>query len=382
MIKKNRNAIIVLFGPYPPPYGGVSIHVQRLQYLLSNRRKIDCTICDTTRFSHRTKTIKKSSPSFLKNWPKIFQFRKDIIHIHNSGLNLKKIFVLSLLLKIRGNKIIVTYHSLRDDIKRIHWYEKKMFHLNLKFVSHYIVVNRHIKQKLLNIGIPPKKISVIPAFLPPIIRQKDIDEIPNEIMDFINNHKPVISANAYTIIFHNNQDLYGIDMCIELCAELKKDYPNVGFVFCLPNVGDRLYFEEMKKRIKVKKIENNFLFVTKPYQFYPILVKSDLFLRPTNTDGDAISIREAIFLQVPVVASNVVKRPNGVVLFDTRDSVDFYSKVKNIFDNYGKYAKTLETLESEDNISKIINIYKGSIIENKYGFESKCAGMDFKDEED
>jgi len=38
-----------------------------------------------------------------------------------------------------------------------------------------------------------------------------------------------------------------------------------------------------------------------------------VYLRPTLTDGDAVSIREALDAGVPVVASNVVRRPRGVV---------------------------------------------------------------------
>ena len=36
---------------------------------------------------------------------------------------------------------------------------------------------------------------------------------------------------------------------------------------------------------------------------------TDVLLKPTNTDGDAISVREALYLGVPVVASDVVERP-------------------------------------------------------------------------
>ena len=43
----------------------------------------------------------------------------------------------------------------------------------------------------------------------------------------------VIKATS-RIAFHNGYDLYGIDMCIDLCANLKNSCPKIGFVFCLP----------------------------------------------------------------------------------------------------------------------------------------------------
>jgi glycosyltransferase involved in cell wall biosynthesis len=45
----------------------------------------------------------------------------------------------------------------------------------------------------------------------------------------------------------------------------------------------------------------------------------DVFLRPTLEDGDSISVREALAMGVPVVASNVGARPAGAILFDPGD---------------------------------------------------------------
>jgi hypothetical protein len=38
-----------------------------------------------------------------------------------------------------------------------------------------------------------------------------------------------------------------------------------------------------------------------------------VYLRTTRTDGDAVSVREALDAGVPVIASDVVKRPVGVL---------------------------------------------------------------------
>jgi glycosyltransferase involved in cell wall biosynthesis len=351
---KNRKLKVALFGPYPPPYGGVSIHIQRLKNLLL-KNNIRCKVYDITQFWGKNK---KFDDFHIKKWPKILFFSRGIIHIQNSGLNLLKISILSNLLTIKGNKIIITYHSLRDDIENFNWFKKKVFRLCLTRISHFIVVNSRIKEKLINAGIKNEKITIIPGFLPPTIIKKDIADIPIKIWDFINNHHPVISANAFRIEFYNNQDLYGIDMCIELCTNIMKKYPKIGFVFCLPVIGDDEYFSKMINIIYSKKIENNFLFVTQPYQFYPILRASDLFVRPTNTDGDAISIRESLYFRIPSVVSDVVPRPKGTNLFRNRDSNDFALKVEKILENYNDYKKKQEDYEIENNLDKIMSIYK------------------------
>ncbi len=51
------------------------------------------------------------------------------------------------------------------------------------------------------------------------------------------------------------------------------------------------------------------------YQFWPVYKRVHAFLRLTSTDGDSISIREAIHFGCPVLASDVVPRPDGVKLY-------------------------------------------------------------------
>ena len=178
-------------------------------------------------------------------------------------------------------------------------------------------------------------------------------------MDFIESHTPVISAGAFRISFYDGQDLYGIDMCVELCANLKTIYPQIGFVFCLPDIGDNDYFSKMKLEIKDKNIENNFLFITQPLDnVYLIWQKSDIFVRPTVSDGDAVSLREALSLKTPAVASDVVLRPERTILFKNRDINDFTLKVKDLLKNYEQYVKKLEVLRMEDNFRKIIDVYQ------------------------
>jgi hypothetical protein len=73
-----------------------------------------------------------------------------------------------------------------------------------------------------------------------------------------------------------------------------------------------------------------------------ILETSDLFLRATNTDGDATSLREALALDVPVAASDASPRPEGVVLFRKRDTRDMRRAVAECLAR-GSHPHRLET---------------------------------------
>ena len=127
----------------------------------------------------------------------------------------------------------------------------------------------------------------------------------------------------------------------------------------MPDIGDHDYFSKLKQAIREKNIEDGFLFVTQPLdEIYPIWQKSDIFVRPTSSDGDAVSLREALYLKTPSVASDVVSRPEGTVLFKNRDVADFIARVKMVWDNYDYYKSRMESIEMTSGLSEILKVYR------------------------
>ena len=349
---------VTIVGPYPEPYGGVSIHVRRLRESLKENN-IYCTVYDVSGVPKKEENVFELRSMKIWLFKEIFHCSGDIVHFH--GYNPKILGLLSLLVGLKKREIVITLHSFRYSTENFNFWNKLAFRLAKRARVRFIAVGPEIKKKVISLGISPKHIEVIPSFIPPVVRDDEVAEIPKETWDFMDSHSSVISANASKIAFYKNEDLYGIDMCIELCANLKKDYPRIGFVFCLPDIGDYKYFKKMKQNIVEKGIESNFFFQNKPCQFYPILMKSDVFVRPTNTDGYGISIAEAIYFKIPAVASDVCLRPYGTIIFKNRDIDDFTKKVKDVLDNYKKYKKKIVNIELKDNIKKIVRVYKSLV---------------------
>ena len=313
---------VAIIGIYPPPIGGVSIHIKRLKRMLEEEdvaRVVYDTMYDATKECDLPDVVPLRS---FKTWlfKHFFDAKVSIIHYHGSSWKQR---VALLLLKLRRKKIIFTFHSFRDEIDLWGPLRRLLVRFVLTFGDFFIAVSPEIRDKLVKFGAASSKTSVIPAFIPPKSNEDDFEIIPDYVWQFIQEHSPIIVANAFRLSFYKGQDLYGLDLCVELCVALKEDFPNVGFVFSLPDIGELQYFTLMQKVIDEKGVLDNFLFTYEEMEFYPILSKSDLFVRPTNTDGDSVSIREALHLGIPVVASDVVERPAGVVLFKTRDLDSF-----------------------------------------------------------
>jgi glycosyltransferase involved in cell wall biosynthesis len=61
-----------------------------------------------------------------------------------------------------------------------------------------------------------------------------------------------------------------------------------------------------------------------------LLRASDVTVRSTFVDGDAITVREALAFGVPVVASDTEFRPEGVTLFRRGDVSDLAAKLSQV----------------------------------------------------
>ena len=349
---------IALLGPYPPPYGGVSVHIERLKKKLEEKG-IDCIVYDffgarDQKDVYNVVTVSEPARWWLKYF---FTAKEDVIHVHVSSWFLRAVAGLMTLL---GKKIVVSIHgeSLDDSLREGSWFRKQVIKFALKRTSFIITGNEKIRGLALSLGVDPQKVARIPAFILPTIEEEDYKKVPQYVWQFINEHKPVLSANAFRITFRNGIDVYGLDMIVELTARLKNSYQKLGVVFCLPSIGDKKYFDKLNQEIEQRGVSEHILFVTQPLEeAYPIWHKTDIFLRPTVMDGDALSVREALYFKTPVVTSDACPRPDGVILFRSRDIDSFTTSVEKVLANYSQFKEEAESIQVDNGFDKILAVY-------------------------
>lgn len=313
------NKKILFIGPFPEPKGGVSIHLERLVKLLEKDYEINCI---------DESPIKKDNIFNIRSYNILKYFKlivnTNIIHIHTTVQLLRLFHVLIGFLFFK--KIIITIHSL--SVVRS---KKDMFILKftLLFAKKIIVVSEEIKQK-----IKIKRAIILPAFLPPIIANED--ELPNEVTLLLekNKDKKIIVSNAYKLNIHKGQDLYGLDLLIDVAKLAKENKDNIKIIFIITTLEVNIdLYKNYVKMIGNEELDDYISIFTHPISFVKLIQKSDIVIRATNTDGDALTIREALFLNKPIIASDVVNRPEGTRLFKNRDSVDLYNKIIETLDN-------------------------------------------------
>ena len=358
MENKNKKVKIAIIGPYPPPYGGISVHIKRMKNYLE-KNCIEYIIYNESRIVEYENVINvQPINSYRKFILQIPFLKSNVLHFHSANF---KIRMLLGWYKFLGKKIILTIHgeSLHDQLIRLNFIGHYLLLLSLKNLDKIICVNPRTKEELLDLGFNSKKIKVIPAFIPPNSDETEVKQLPEFFHKIRHKHKFLVTANAFRISFYKNQDLYGIDLSIELVKRLiDNGYKDIGFIYVIPDIGDYDYFEKMQKLVKKYNLENNFHFYTKPIAYPAVINICDLFIRPTNTDGYGVSIAEAISLKKPAIASDVCKRPEGTIFFKNRNIDDLYIKTTDTINNYEEYRAKIENIEFEDNAEKILEVYK------------------------
>lgn len=349
-------------GPYPPPYGGVSVHIKRLHRRLAALNITSRVYCQpSTGPGHEAHVI----PSLIKfSWhawipERGWRCNASIVHFHDGWCWAPA----ALLMLLCGRKVVMTIHNQEAASagwRATPWLERLA---SRRLFRHpgvwWVAVSQEVRRQLIEKGVPSARITVAPAFIPPRA-DAGASSLPVYVRDFLGAHSPVLSTYGWKLtVDAQGVDLYGFDHCIEMIGALKADFPDIGLGISLPLVADAGYFSALKARIAALGIEDNVLFITEPLdEGHQLWQASDVFVRATSTDGDAVSVREALNLRVPVVASDASARPEGVVSFETRNLEAMIHAVRQVLTHHEAQVEALQAVSIEDNFLPILKLYR------------------------
>lgn len=308
---------IIIIGSLLPPSGGVSIHIWRIWQLLKNEYIID--FIDEAR-------SRKPEYFNLRSLDLITYFKKlaasDIVFIH-SVTRIQRYFHI-LASRVLGKKVVFTVHAyLKKESLPIRKMDQLIFGLSDKI----ILVNSNIHTR---IQLPKNKTEVQNAFLPPVMEEES--PLPSHITEMISKARregmPVICSNAWRPERFNNEDLYGIDLCLEAARNLKEKKIPFLFIFNVSTIeGCEEIYSRDQETLRKYQLEDHFKLLNERMSFVKLIEKSDVVIRATNTDGDSLSIRESLYLGKSIIASDVIQRPDGTRLFRNRDVADLEQKI-------------------------------------------------------
>jgi glycosyltransferase involved in cell wall biosynthesis len=342
---------IILVGPLPPPLGGISVHLSRFNNYLQDN-SVSTQVFNTSLKSKNVQELFFKFFNILKNLKRSKE-NDLIIHVHSHNVFLRLLFLI--ICKFYKVFYVITVHSYDTRNNKFSFINEYIFK-NSDFI---VTVNSRIKNMILKKGINNSNIQVIPAFISPMY-EKDNEALSEEekiIANRITKGSPLILGNAYRYDFINEIDLYGIDISIETCKLLKNKYSNILFCFFISQIDNIEYHSKIIQMIEINSLKDNFIIIDGNKPFYKFLKFANIFIRPTITDGDALSIREALALGIPVIASDCVYRPQNVITFKSRDIQDFCRTIENTLENIECISEQICACEQHSYEKEVLDCY-------------------------
>lgn len=292
----------LIVGPLPPPRGGVSVHIERLMSALQSEG-ISCAVLN--------EALKPTPgvPHLRSIWPWTYLgilWRADVVHIQSSNHFVRLFHALAA--GLLGCRSIHTVHSSRGSALAL-----AILRIACRLGHACICVSEPIAAGL---GV---KAAIIPAFIAPA----DDNSVPPEIADWLaaqtDAGRGIIAMNASNTARLRGVDLYGLDMIVDALRDprLRERF---SAIVCVSKTGpNEGYLSALQERARASGLSDRLKFAEGEIQFASLLRRCDVFLRPTITDGDALSLREALWWGVPAVASDAAIRPEGTHIFPSRD---------------------------------------------------------------
>lgn len=303
---------VVLVGNYPPPLGGISVHIQRLSRLLSpswDVAVIDLYGSRSTPTCAGEKVFRVGGPlpaSFWRGFQLIRALRGDVVHFHVTYLK-RFAWVGPAMISAAGSRAskILTIHggSFVAHLRQMGAFRRGVVRKVLESVDKIIAVNEEASSALAELGLA-SKVVVIPAYLP---AEEGASDVIDQQIAKLSGRKLVSACGS-------GFSYYGLHVLLD-AMEMGSLRQHAVPVLSLYGRCDERYVENLIRR--TQGLDGIIFRDLPPAEFAYLLSRSDIFVRPTDRDGDSVAVREAIERRCQVIASDCAPRPKGVLLFPT-----------------------------------------------------------------
>jgi glycogen(starch) synthase len=310
---------VLLVGDYPPPYGGVAIHVQQLHRFLRGRG-VEAKVLDIGKGGRPAPDVIPVR-SLARFGLRLAGFLSAgwTVHVHTSGNNPKS-WLLAAAAGVpapRAPRVITLHSGLLPDFLAASSARRVFARAALAGYSRVVAVSEAVKQALVGCGVPGEKIQVHPAFCASQVKPGPV----TAAVELARARRRPLLAMA-----HHPSPVYGRMVMFRALRQLADELPDVGLAVFGPGTRTPEFARDAREARVAAHLED--LGELDHEEALGLLSRCDVFIRPTTHDGDAISVREALTLGVPCVASDVCARPEGTYLFRAGHAPDLALRVR------------------------------------------------------
>ena len=339
---------VVQLGPYPPPHGGVQTNLVAIREYL-RRQGHTCDAINLTRFRREDADGVYYPVGAAALMRLLWRLPADILHLHFGGDLTPRLLGLALFCTLLpGRKTVLTFHSggypgspagqtaapatLRGFV--------------LRRLDGLIGVNPEIAALFVRFGARPERIrTILPFAVEPPDRSLPL---PALLAAFLSAHSPVLLTVGLL------EPEYDLAMQIDAMAGILERYPGAGLLM----VGAGSLEEALRARIAGTPYRDHvLLYGDMPHAVtLRATLECDLLLRTTLYDGDSVSVREALYIGTPVIATDNGMRPEGVHLVPPSDAGRLRDAVCGLLS--GERARREPDGDGQENIRAVARFYE------------------------
>lgn len=292
---------LLLVGPAPPPHGGISVHLETARRLLRTAG-IACDVIDPSKLGPATRGGRWLRAARLARTLRSRAHGGWTVHVHINGHNATswQLAVFCGGAAAAAPARLLTLHSgmVPRYLASASSLSRAVARRALASFDRVICVNPAVRDAAHALGADPERLEVTPAYLP---EEPATVRLPDAWRRWLATSHPVVMA---TLCFRPE---YGLDLLLAALERLRAEMPRLGGLL----VGGE------RGAAPPRALTADWLLLAGdvPHAVCLALMRrADLFVRPTLADGDALSVREALALRLPVVATDTGSRPRGVHL--------------------------------------------------------------------
>lgn len=303
---------VLLLGPYPPPHGGVQTNLVAIRSWL-REHGIPCAVINITRHRKPNADDVYYPHGATQLLALLARLRYDVIHLHLGGMLSQRVLALGLVCSLRpGAKSVMTFHSggFPSTPEGQSLRAASFAGFVLRRFDGLIGVNEEIMAFFGKMGVLARRARLISpyAFL---ADDQPAASLEAPLAAFFATHHPVLISVGLL------EPEYDLPLQIEALPRLRQKFPDLGLLL----IGSGSLEDDLRASVQRNAGREHILLAGDVPHATTLkaVSRSRMMLRTTLYDGDAVSVREALHLGIPVIATDNGMRPAGVTLIPKSD---------------------------------------------------------------
>jgi glycosyltransferase involved in cell wall biosynthesis len=317
------------------------------RFLLS--RGIPCAVINLTRHRREDGDEIYYPKNPLEVLRLLTRLQYDIIHLHFGGNLSTRLMMLALACCLMPrSKTVLTFHSGGYPLSKAgkNATPRTFRGFVLRRFDRVIGVNRELETLFRRFGVATGQIRLI---YPHAISLDSAEgSLPDQLAQFFQAHSPTL------LTVSGLEPEYDLSLQIDVLGQIRERFPDAGLVI----IGSGSQEAGLRARIQSKPYAEHILLCGDVPHSVTLraIAEADLFLRTTLYDGDSISVREALHIGTPVIATDNGMRPSGTRLIPCSDPDTLRRTIEQVL----KHAapERPEGDAGEQNIEELFELYQ------------------------